>query len=101
MYPAWPIWSRDLAPSTLSTYTAPDLPGVMGTQFTSSLKEGWIWAVEWRFATSPTQILSSRIMYVDIIFISSRICLWSVYQMIICLVLTAVIFFRLINHKKE
>jgi hypothetical protein len=38
-------------------YTSPYLPGVMGTQFTSSLQEGWIWTVEWTFATSPTQIL--------------------------------------------
>jgi hypothetical protein len=57
MYPVWPIWSRDLAPSTQSTYPSPYLPGVMGTQFTSSLQEGWTWTVEWRFATSPTQIL--------------------------------------------
>jgi hypothetical protein len=30
MYPVWPIWSRDLAPSTLSTYPPPYLPGVGG-----------------------------------------------------------------------
>jgi hypothetical protein len=29
----------------------------LGTQLTSSLQEGWTWTVEWRFATSPTQIL--------------------------------------------
>jgi hypothetical protein len=57
MYPAWPIWSWDLAPSTLSTYPPPYLLGVMGTQFTSSLQEGWTWTVEWRLATSQTQIL--------------------------------------------
>jgi hypothetical protein len=27
MYPAWPIWSRNLASSTLSTYPSPYLPG--------------------------------------------------------------------------
>jgi hypothetical protein len=27
MYPAWPIWSRDLAPSTLSIYPPPYLHG--------------------------------------------------------------------------
>jgi hypothetical protein len=57
MYPAWPMWSWDLAPSTLSTYPPPYLPGVMATQFTGSLQEGWTWTVEWRFAASPTQIL--------------------------------------------
>jgi hypothetical protein len=57
MYPAWPIWSWYLAPSTLSTYPPPYLPGVMGTQFTGSLQEGWTWTVEWRFAASPTKIL--------------------------------------------
>jgi hypothetical protein len=31
MYPAWPVWSRDLAPSTLSTYPPPYLPWVLGT----------------------------------------------------------------------
>ncbi len=72
VYPAWPIWSWDLAPSTLSTYPPPHLPGVMGTQFTSSLQEGLTWTVEWRFVSSPTQILRSRIMYVDIIFIPFR-----------------------------
>jgi hypothetical protein len=51
------IWSRDLAPSTLSNYPSPYLPGVMGTQYTSSPQEGWAWTVEWTFATSPTRIL--------------------------------------------
>ncbi len=64
MYPVWPIWSWDLAPSTLSTYPPPYQPGVMGTQFTGSLQEEWIWTVEWRFADSPTQILCFWIMYV-------------------------------------
>jgi hypothetical protein len=49
MYPGWPIWSRDLVPSTLSTYPPPYLPGVMGTQFTSSLQEEWTRTVEWRY----------------------------------------------------
>ncbi len=57
------IWSRDLAPSTLSTYPPPCLPGVVGTQFTGSLQEGWIWTVKWRFAASPTQILCFWKMY--------------------------------------
>jgi hypothetical protein len=41
----------------------PYLPGVVGTQFTGSLKEGWIWALKWRFTASPTQILCFWIMY--------------------------------------
>jgi hypothetical protein len=57
MYPAWPIWSWDLAPSTLSSYPPPYLRGVIGTQFTGSLQEGWTWTMKWRFAASPTQIL--------------------------------------------
>jgi hypothetical protein len=30
MYPAWPIWRRDWALSTLSTYPLPYLPGYWG-----------------------------------------------------------------------
>ncbi len=92
MYPVWPIWSRDLAPSTLSTYPLPYLPGVMGTQFTGSLQEGWTWTVEWRFAASPTQILWLWIMYVILSFFHLESCFWSFYQMVVCLVLIAVIF---------
>jgi hypothetical protein len=59
-----------MAPSTLSIYPHPYLPGVMGTQSTSSLQQGWTWTVEWTFTTSPTQNLWSWIMYADIVFIS-------------------------------
>jgi hypothetical protein len=62
MYPVWPIWSRELAPSTLSTYPLP-LAWVGRTQFTGSLQEGWIWTVKWRFTASPTQTLCFWIMY--------------------------------------
>ncbi len=91
-YPVWPIWSRNLAPSTLSTYPPPYLPGVVGTQFTGSLQEGWIWTVKWRFAASPTQILCFWIMYAILSLVHLESCFWSVYQMIGCLVLIAVIF---------
>ncbi len=90
MYPAWPIWSWDLAPSTLSTH--PYLPRVMGTQFTGSLQEGWTWTVEWRFAASPTQILCFWIMYTILSLFHLESCFLSVYQIIGCLVLIAVIF---------
>jgi hypothetical protein len=79
-------------PSTLSTYSPPYLPGVMGTQFTGSLQEEWIWTVEWRFAASPTQILWFWIMYVIFSVFRLESCFWRVYQMIVCLVLIAVIF---------
>ncbi len=84
-------------PSTLSTYPPPYLPGVMGTQFTSSLQEGWIWTVEWRFAASPTQILCFWKMYAILSLFHLESCFWSVYQMIGCLVLIAVIFLGLLN----
>jgi hypothetical protein len=32
MYPVWAIWCRYLAPSSLSTYPPPYLPGVQGSQ---------------------------------------------------------------------
>ena len=70
----------------------PYLPGVMGTQFTGSLLEGWIWTVKWRFAASPTQILCFWIMYAILSLFHLESCFWSVYQMIGCLVLIAVIF---------
>ncbi len=92
MYPVWPIGSRDLAPSTLCIYLPPYLPGVMGIQLTGSLQEGWTWSVEWRFATSPTQILWLWIMYVILSLFHLESCFWSVYQMIVCLLLIAVIF---------
>ncbi len=74
MYPVWPMWSRDLAPSTLSTYPPPYLPGEVGTQFTGSLQEGWIWTVKWRFAASPTQILCFWIMYAILFFLHLESC---------------------------
>ncbi len=63
-----------------------------GTQFTGSLQEGWTWTVEWRFAASPTQILWFRIMYVILSLFNLESWLWSVYQMIVCLLLIAAIF---------
>jgi hypothetical protein len=48
----------------------PYLSGGMGTQSTSSLQQGWTWTVELTLATSSTQNLWSRIMYVDLVFIS-------------------------------
>ncbi len=90
--PCLPIWSRDLAPSTLSTYPPFYLPGVMGTQFTGSLQDGWISTVEWRFAASPTQIQCFWIMYAILSLFHLESCFWSVYKMIGCLVLIAVIF---------
>jgi hypothetical protein len=86
------IGSRDLAPSILSTYPPPYLPWVMGTQFTGSLQEGWIWTVEWRFTASPTQNLCFWIMFVILSLFHRDSCFWRVYQMIVCLVLIAVIF---------
>ncbi len=85
MYPVWPIWSMDLAPSTLSTYPPPYLPGVMGTQFTGSLQEGWIWTVEWRFAARPTQTLCFWIMY-------AVLSLFHLESWFGCLILIAVLF---------
>ncbi len=55
-------------PSTLSTH--PPSTRVLGTQYTSSLQQGWTWTVEWTLASSPTQNLWSRKIYVDIVFIS-------------------------------
>ncbi len=92
-YPVWPMCSRDLAPSTLSTYPPLYLPGVVGTQFTGSLQEGWIWTVKWRFAASLSQILCFWIMHAILSLFHLESCFWSVYQMIGCLVLIAVMFF--------
>jgi hypothetical protein len=78
-----PLW----APTPLSICL-----GATGTQFTRSLQEGWTWTVEWGFTASPTQILWSRIMNVILSLFQLENCLWSVYQMIVCLVLIAVIF---------
>ncbi len=39
MYPAWSIWSRDLAPSTLSTYPPPYLPGYWGLSLLVALNK--------------------------------------------------------------
>ncbi len=57
-------------PLHLSTFPPPYLPEVMGTKSTSSLQQGWTWTGERTLATSPTQNLWSRIMYIDIVFIS-------------------------------
>jgi hypothetical protein len=37
---------QGFGPSTLSTYPPPHLPGVVGTQFTGSLQEGWTWTAK-------------------------------------------------------
>jgi hypothetical protein len=39
MYPVWPIWSRDLAPSTLSTCPSPYLPGYWGLSLLVALNK--------------------------------------------------------------
>jgi hypothetical protein len=41
MYPVWLKRSRDLAPLHPEHLPPPHLPGVVGTQFTGSLQEGW------------------------------------------------------------
>ncbi len=50
----------------------PYLPGVMGTQFTGSLQEGWTWTVDWRFQQIPNTdpVILDNVR--DIIFIPSR-----------------------------
>ncbi len=68
------------------------LAWVVGTQFTGSLQEGWIWRVKCRFAASPTQILCFWIMYAILSLFYLESCVWSVYQVSGCLVLIAVIF---------
>jgi hypothetical protein len=72
MYPVWPIWSRDLAPSTLSTYPPPHLPGALGTQFTGSLQEGWTWTGGVKICSQPNTdpVIADNVP--DIIFIPSR-----------------------------
>ncbi len=93
MYPVWPIWSRDLAPS-LSAWGNGDLVYWQPSE-RMDLDSG----VEIRSQpnTKPVILDTER----DIIFIPSRKLFWKVYQMIVGLVLTAVIFFRLINHNKK
>ncbi len=69
--------SGPLHPGHLPT---PYLPGVMGTQSTSSLQQGWTWTVEWTLASSPTQNLRLRKMYVWYcsLFLSSITVFWNV-----------------------
>ncbi len=92
MYPVWPKWSRDLAPSTLSTYPPPHLPGVVGTQFTGSIQEGWTWTVKWRVADSPASTPCSWIMYVILLLSHFRKLYIKCCQMIGCLVLITVVY---------
>jgi hypothetical protein len=96
MYPAWPIWSRDLAPSTLSTYSPPLSAWVMGTQSTSSPQQGWTWTVEWTLASSPTQDLcpSENVRQYCYFFPYSNNVFWNAYKIVICAVLIVVIIFR-------
>jgi hypothetical protein len=73
MYPAWPMWSLDLALSTLSTYPPPYLPGVMGTQFTGSLQARRMdlaSGVEIRSQPNTDPVILDNVC--DIIFIPSR-----------------------------
>jgi hypothetical protein len=90
MYPVWPIWSRDLAPSTLSTYPPP--PG-MGrgdsVYWQPSRRMDLDSEVEIRSQPNTSPVLLDNVC--NIIFISFRKLL-NVYQMIGCLVLIAVIF---------
>ncbi len=67
-------------------------PGHWKFSLLRSSQQGWIWTVEWRFAASPAQIPCFWIMHAILSLFHLESCCWSVYQMIGCLVLIAVIF---------
>ncbi len=76
-------------PPSFSLYTK---PGHWRFSLLRSSQQGWIWTVEWRFAASPAQTPCFWIMYAILSLLHLESCCWSVYQMIGCLVLIAVIF---------
>jgi hypothetical protein len=94
MFPTWPIWSRDLAPSTLSTYPPPYLPGQWGLSLLAALnKDGPGQWSEHLQAAQPRTCGPGKCMF-DIVlyFTSSNTVFWNAHQMIICTVLIVVIF---------
>jgi hypothetical protein len=88
-------------PSTLSTYPPPYLPGVVGTQFTGSLQEGWIWTVKWRFVASPAQILCFWIMYAILSLFHLESCFLKCLSNDWLPSTDCCYIFRLINHYKK
>ncbi len=107
MYPAWPIWSRDLAPSTLSTSPLPFLPGYWGLSLLVALNKDGPGQWSGRLQAAQPRTCGPRKMYINIVpyFTSSNTVFWNAYpndyQMIVCIVLIVVIFLGLINHNME
>jgi hypothetical protein len=99
IYPAWPILSRDLAPSTQSTCPLPYLPGYWGRSLLGALnKDGpgqWSGHLQ---ASQPRTCGPGKCMLILSLFPSSNTVSWNTYQMIICKV---VIFLGLINLNME
>jgi hypothetical protein len=101
MYPAWTIWSRDLAPSTLSTYSPPYMPGYWGLSLLVAINKDrpgqWSGHLQ---AAQPRTCGPGKYMF-DIVLYFSNTVIWNAYQMIINIVLIVVIFLGLINHNME
>ncbi len=84
MYPAWPILSRDLAPSTLSTYPPPYQPGYLGLSLLVALNKDGPGQWSGHVQEAQPRTCGPRKMYVNIILYvpSSNTVFWNAYQMI-------------------
>jgi hypothetical protein len=92
------ILSRDLAPSTLSTYPLPYLPGYWGLSLQVALNKDGPGQWSGHLHAAQPRTCGPGKMYVNIVlyFPSSNTVFWNAYpndyQMIVCIVLIVVIF---------
>jgi hypothetical protein len=85
MYPAWPIWSRDLTPSTLSTYPLPYLPRYWGLSLLVALNKDGPGQCSGHLQAAQPRTCGPRKVYVNIVlyFLSSNTVFLNAYQIII------------------
>jgi hypothetical protein len=94
IYPAWPIWSRDLAPSTLSTYPPPYLLGYWELSLLVALNKDGPGQWSGHLQAAQPRTCGPRKMYVNIVLYFRLVItvFWNAYQMIICIVFFLFIF---------
>ncbi len=80
MYPAWPIWSRDLAPFTLSTYP-PSLYGYWGLSLLVALNKDGPGQCSGYVQEAQPKTCGPRKVYVNIVlyFPSNETVFWNAY----------------------
>jgi hypothetical protein len=82
--PAWPIWSRDLSPSTQGTCPPPSLPGHWGFSLLVVLKKDGSGQCSGHSQAAQSETGSYRTAYVHIVlyFSSINTVFWNIPQLV-------------------